>query len=115
MSFGGYRLVTQLGAGADGISYQAVAADGVTTVELRDLSLLAGGESLGPGSSSGSSGRAARPRLGDPGRRYRAGARPSVRRHGMGRHDHARQGGGHRRAHNPLQGGGARAEPSPVL
>ncbi len=38
MSFGGYRLVTQLGAGADGISYQAVAADGVTTVELRDLS-----------------------------------------------------------------------------
>jgi serine/threonine protein kinase/class 3 adenylate cyclase len=38
MNFGGYRLVSQLGAGADGISYRAVADDRTKEVEVRDLS-----------------------------------------------------------------------------
>jgi eukaryotic-like serine/threonine-protein kinase len=37
MSFGGYRPMTQLGAGTDGISYRGLAGDGVTAVEIRDL------------------------------------------------------------------------------
>src|SRR5689334_5520078 len=33
-----YRLLAQLGAGADGISYRAVAEAGAVTVEVRDVS-----------------------------------------------------------------------------
>ncbi len=38
MSLDRYRLRAQLGAGLDGIAYRAVAEDGVTEVEVRDLS-----------------------------------------------------------------------------
>ena len=38
MSLDRYRLLAQLGAGPDGISYRAVAEDGQTTVEVRDVS-----------------------------------------------------------------------------
>ena len=33
-----YRLLAQLGAGPDGVSYRALAEDGETEVEVRDLS-----------------------------------------------------------------------------
>src|SRR5271155_947939 len=38
MSLDRYQLRAQLGAGPDGISYRAVADDGETSVEVRDLS-----------------------------------------------------------------------------
>ncbi len=38
MSFGDYRLLTQIGAGRDGIAYRALAPDGSTLVEVHDLS-----------------------------------------------------------------------------
>ena len=38
MSFGGYQLTTLLASGPDGVSYRAIAPDGQTLVEIRDLS-----------------------------------------------------------------------------
>ena len=38
MNFGGYQLLSQIGIGPDGVSYRAVSPDGVTPVEVRDLS-----------------------------------------------------------------------------
>ena len=38
MSLDRYRLRAQLGAGPDGVAYRALAEDGVTEVEVRDLS-----------------------------------------------------------------------------
>jgi hypothetical protein len=40
MSLDRYRLLSQLGAGPDGISYRAEAQEGGATVELRDLSAV---------------------------------------------------------------------------
>ena len=52
MSLDRYRLLAQLGAGPDGISYRAVAEDGVTEVEVRDLSAAhADARSLGDAGS----------------------------------------------------------------
>ena len=39
MALEGYQLRAQLGAGPDGIAYQATATDGVTTVLVLDLAL----------------------------------------------------------------------------
>ena len=48
MGLEGYQLRAQLGAGPDGIAYQATATDGVTTVEVLDLSRARGrSDSLG--------------------------------------------------------------------
>jgi serine/threonine protein kinase/class 3 adenylate cyclase len=38
MSLERYRLIAQIGAGPDGVSYRALAEDGATEVEVRDLS-----------------------------------------------------------------------------
>jgi serine/threonine protein kinase/class 3 adenylate cyclase len=38
MSLDRYRLISQIGAGPDGVSYRALAEDGATEVEVRDLS-----------------------------------------------------------------------------
>jgi serine/threonine protein kinase/class 3 adenylate cyclase len=37
MNLGQYHLLTQIGAGRDGVSYRAQSADGLTLVEVRDL------------------------------------------------------------------------------
>ena len=74
MSLDRYRLRAQLGAGPDGISYRALAEEGETPVEVRDLSRareVAGRwEWLAPRLRLAGAARAS---LGDPGARAGTG------------------------------------------